>query len=127
MRWRVIPTLTLVLTMLAAAWLVLRSPDAGQVIVFFNTGIPSLAAGEAVMTLLAWLVVMAAAFATVLGVLQGIRRSRTTRPPASYASLFLVVGLLLFAVGVIRHSLPSSSVCCGSGPVNIREAEDLAR
>jgi hypothetical protein len=127
MLWKVVPALTLVLTTLAAAWLVLRPPDVGQVVVFFSAGVPSLVAGEAVMTLLAWLVVVGAGCATVFSVVQGIRRSHTTRQSASYASLFLVVGLLLLAVGAIRHSLPSASLCCGSGSVNIREAEDLAR
>lgn len=121
-----VPALTLVVTMLAAAWLVLRAPDAGQVVVFFAAGFPSFAAGEAVMTLLAWLVVVVAACVVMLSVIQGIRRSPSTQKPTTNASVFLVVGLLFLAVGAIRHSLPSASVCCGSGSVNIREAEELA-
>lgn len=127
MRWKIVPALMLAVTMLAAAWLVLRPPDPGQVLMFFGAGIPSLAAGEAVMTLLAWLVVVVAACAAILSAVWEFRRSLSLRRATSNASLFLVVGLLLLAVGAIRHSLPSASVCCGSGSVNIREAEDLVR
>lgn len=120
-------TLTLVVAMLATAWFVLRAPDVGQGFLFFTAGIPSLAAGEAVMKLLAWLVVAGAAGAIVLSVLRGIWVSQVRRHSTSYASLFLVVGLLLLAVGAIQRSLPSASMCCGSGSANLREATELAR
>ena len=124
---RVAPALTLALTMTAAAWFVLRAPDVGQAFIFFTAGGPSLTAGEAVMTLFAWLVVVVAASATLLSLFRGIWASRIRRHSASYASLFLAVGLLLFAVGAIERSLPSASVCCGSGSANLREAMQLAR
>src|ERR1700730_16355530 len=110
MPWKVVPAITLVATMLAATWLVLRPPDAAQVVVFFAAGFPSLAAGEAVMTLFAWLVVMVAACVVVSSAVQTMRRSPGIRTSTSHASIFLVVGLLLLAVGAIRHSLPSASV-----------------
>ncbi len=73
MSWKVVPVFTLVLTMLTAAWLVLRPPDAAQVVEFFAAGVPSLAAGEAVMTLFAWLVVMVAACVVVLSAVEAMR------------------------------------------------------
>jgi hypothetical protein len=127
MRWKIVPPLALVGTMLAAAWLILRPPDPGQVLMFFAAGVPSLAAGEAVMTLLAWLVVLVAAYAAIWSVVREFRRSPAVGRATSNASLFLVVGLLLLAVGAIRHTLPSASMCCATGSVSIREAEDLAR
>ncbi|MFZ0180719.1 MAG: hypothetical protein WAL84_12740 [Candidatus Dormiibacterota bacterium] len=123
---RATPALILIVTMLAVAWFVLRAPDVAQAYVFFTMGIPSLAAGEAVMTLLAWLVVVVAAGATFLGVFRGVRASRVRAHSTSYASLFLVVGLLLLAVGAVERELPAASMCCGSGPANMREAIQLA-
>jgi hypothetical protein len=123
---RATPVLSLSVAMLAAAWFVLRAPDVAQAYVFFTTGIPSLAAGEAVMTLLAWLVVVVAAGATFMGVFRGIWASRVRAHSTSYASLFLAVGLLLLAVGAVERALPAASMCCGSGPANIREAIQLA-
>jgi hypothetical protein len=120
-------TLSLVVTMLAAARFVLRAPDVAQAFVFFTTGIPSLAAGEAVMTLLAWLAVVVAACATFLGFFRGTWASRVRAHSTSYASLFLVVGLLLLVVGAVQRVLPTASMCCGSGPANIREAIQLVR
>lgn len=124
--WRAAPTLSLLVTMLAAAWFVLRAPDVAQAYLFFTTGIPSLAAGEAVMALLAWLVVVVAAVATFMGVFRGIWASRIRAHSTSYASLFLVVGLLLLAIGAVQRALPAASMCCGSGPADIREAIQLA-
>jgi hypothetical protein len=122
-----IATLSLVAGMLAAAWFVLRSPDVGQAAVFFTAGTPSLAAGEAVMSLLGWLVVVVAACATLLSVFRGLWQSRFRQHPGSLASLCLVVGFLLLAIGAIQRALPSESVCCGSGSQNVREAMQLAR
>ena len=124
---RVVPTLVLAFTMVAAAWFVLRVPDVGQAFIFFTAGIPSLAAGEAVTTLFAWLVVLVATSAVLSSLGPGVWASRIRRHSTSYASLLLVVGLLLLVVGTVQRSLPSASVCCGSGSANIREAMQLAR
>jgi cytosine/uracil/thiamine/allantoin permease len=119
--------LSLLVTMLAAAGFVLRSPDVGDGIAFFTTGIPTMAAGEAVMALLAWLVIAIAAWATVLSAVRDITRRRPNRTTYPAASILLGVGLLLFALGAVQRALPTSSVCCGSGSANIREAISLAR
>ena len=119
--------LAIVLAMLTAASFVLRLPDLGEVIVFFTGGIPSLVAGEAVMTSLAWLVIALTACAIALSLPRNAAGSRLLRGFNSYASLLLVVGLLLLVVSAIRHALPAASVCCGSGAANLREALNLAR
>ena len=104
----------------------LRVPNSGEVFNFFTAGIPSLAAGEAVMGLLAWIVVLVAALATFLSTFRGPSGWRMRRRSTSYASLLLVVGLLLFSIGAVQRSLPSVSMCCGSGSANLREAMQLA-
>jgi hypothetical protein len=119
--------LGLLATLLVAAWFVLRSPDVGQGLAFFTAGIPTMAAGEAVMTLLAWLVIVVAASATVVSAFRDLRKRRPNRRPYPTASILLAVGLLLLAVGAVQRALPTSSMCCGSGAVNIREAISLAR
>jgi hypothetical protein len=43
---RHVVTLTLIVPMLTAAWLVLRAPDVAQAIAFFGPGTPSLTAGR---------------------------------------------------------------------------------
>ena len=123
---RVVMALTLIVPMLAAAWLVLRAPDIAQAIAFFGPGTPSLTSGEAMMTLLAWLAVAIAACGTLLPTLRRISRSAAGRLSASFAVLFLVIGLLLLTVGAVQRALPSASVCCGSGSANAREAMQLA-
>ena len=52
-----------------------------------------------------------------------------TESAGSYptASMLLAVGLLLCCLGAVQRALPSSSICCGSGSANIREAISLAR
>jgi uncharacterized membrane protein len=113
--------------MVFLAWLLLRLPDIGGVIAFFTTGSPSLAAGEAVARLLAWLAVGLVAAVTVVRVVRELRTSRRGRNAASPASLCLAFGFVLLTAGVVQHSQPSASVCCGSGASNIREATQLAR
>jgi predicted permease len=116
-----------VLAMIVAAWLVLRAPDAAQTWAFFSAGIPSMAAAEAAMTMLAWLVVSVAACLALVVTGQRLSRSRTGRKSPSVASVFLAVGLMLLAVAAVRHAVPGESFCCGSGPANVREAIQLAR
>lgn len=116
-----------VLAMIGAAWSVLRPPDLPQTWAFFTAGIPSMAAAEAAMTMLAWLVVSVAACLALVTIGRKLRRSRTGQTSASAASVFLAVGLMLLAVAAVRHALPGESVCCGSGAANVREAIQLAR
>jgi cytosine/uracil/thiamine/allantoin permease len=113
--------------LLAAAWFVLHAPDVGEGLAFFTAGIPTMAAGEAVMTLLAWLVIAVAASATVVTAVRDFRTGRSNGRPYPTASILLAVGLLLLAVGAVQRALPDSSICCGSGAANIREAISLAR
>lgn len=121
------PVFVLVSAMVVAAWVVLRPPDPGHAVEFFATGFPSLAAGEAVMTLIAWLVVAAAACGAVLTVVMRVPRLRPGQRSGASVSILLVVGLLLLAVGAVQRALPAASVCCGSGAANVREAVELAR
>lgn len=86
-----------------------------------------MAAAEAAMTMLAWLVVSIAACLALVVIGQRLSRSRRGRKSTSAASLFLAVGLMLLAVAAVRHAVPGESVCCGSGSANIREAIQLAR
>jgi hypothetical protein len=119
--------LSLSLTMLIAAWLVLRSPDVVQVVAFFTAGIPTMDAGKAVVALLAWVVIAVAASATVWSAFADDKQRRPNRKTYPTASIVLAVGLLLFAFGALQRVVPTSSICCGSGSANIREAISLAR
>lgn len=116
-----------VLAMIGAAWLVLRAPDPAQTWAFFSAGIPSMAAAEAAMTMLAWLAVSVGACLALVLIGQRLRRLRTGRKSTSAASVFLAVGLMILAVAAVRHRVPAESFCCGSGPANVREAIQLAR
>jgi hypothetical protein len=113
--------------LLVAAWFVLRSPDVGQGLAFFTAGIPTMGAGEAVMSLLAWLVVAVAASAILVSAVRDFRKRRPNRRAYPTASILLAVGLLLLVVGAVQRVLPTASICCGSGAANIREAISLAR
>ena len=76
MEQRVVFALGPVVAMFAAAWLVLRLPDLGQTAAFFTASIPTVSAGEAAMTMLAWIVVITA---TCLGT----RGRCSTTPPVA--------------------------------------------
>ncbi|MGA8415911.1 MAG: hypothetical protein WB808_04750 [Candidatus Dormiibacterota bacterium] len=123
---RSVPLVSLVMVMLIATWLVLRPPDISQALAFFSDRIPTLRAGEAVMKVLAWLVVVAAACIAVVTMVKANMNVPPHRSSFSLASVFLTVGLLLLAVGAIQRALPAASLCCGSGPADIREAIRLA-
>jgi hypothetical protein len=120
-------TLGLLVMMLASAWLVLRVPDMNAAVAFFSNGIPTMVAGVAVMALLAWLVIAVAICATFV---RAIREARGAHPNGKLipsASMLLAVGLLLLVLGVVQRTLPATSICCGAGPANLREATQLAR
>jgi len=120
------PALALAIAMLAAAALVLGLPDLGRSVAFLSGGIPTLDQGEAAMRLLAWLVVVVVAGATLLSVSRAVWRSRFARRPASGPALLLLVGTLLLVVGALQRTLPSAPMCCGSGAAHLGEAVQLA-
>ncbi len=115
-----------VFAMVVAARLVLRLPDLGQTVAFFTASVPTLSAGEAAMTMLAWIVVFTATCLGLVSVARQGRRSRS-RNPTLIAWVFLAAGLTLLAVGAVHHSLPGTAACCGSGSEAMREAVQLAR
>jgi hypothetical protein len=123
---RSVPLVTLVVVMLIATWLVLRPPNISQALAFFTERIPSLGAAEEVMKMLAWLVVVAAVCIAVLTMVKANVNVPPHRSSVSLASVFLTVGLLLLVVGAVQRALPAASLCCASGPADIREAIRLA-
>lgn len=111
---------------LVSSWFVLGAPDLVRSAAFFDGAIPTLDDGEAVMALLAWSVVLVVVAGALMSIGRSVWQSRFARYPSARASLFLVAGLLLLAVSAVNRSLPSASVCCGSGHRAIQEAIQLA-
>jgi hypothetical protein len=120
-------TLALATTMLACTWLVLGPPDIGRSIAFFDSGIPTLNAGEAVMTVLGWTVVLVAIGAVLLSVLRTVGGTSRADLASALARILLATGLVLFVVSAVQRLLPPPSICCGSAPAEIQEAIHLAR
>jgi hypothetical protein len=129
--WRVVRRAiimpALATTMLGSTWLVLGPPDISQSISFFDSGIPTLNAGEAVMVLLAWTVVVVAVGAVLIGVMRTVAGTHGANATAALARILLVTGLVLFIVSAVQRLLPPASICCGSAPAEIQEAIHLAR
>jgi hypothetical protein len=124
---RAITTLTLASTILASTWVVLGLPDFGRSTAFFDSGIPTLESGEALMVLLAWMVVLVAVIAVLVGTMRSIARTPHTHATSGLAGVVLAVALVLLVVSAVHRLLPPASICCGSGPAEIREAIQLAR
>lgn len=124
---RVLSTVVVVAVMLEAAWQVLGPPEIGRAISFLDGGIPTLNEGEAVTALIAWAVILVASAAALAGVMSAIGWARLLAQPSARAAMFLVAGLLLLAVSAIQRAVPTTLVCCASGPSYVREAIQLAR
>jgi hypothetical protein len=123
---RVILVLAFVTIILESAWVILGPPDVKDAIAFFDSGIPTLVAGQAVMVLIAWLAIVAAVGGLVLSVSHTIGRSQLAQHPTARAGILLAAGLLLLVVSVVQHSLTSTSLCCESSSAAVREAIHLA-
>jgi hypothetical protein len=124
---RAIMTLALATTMLESTWLVLGPPDLGRSIGFFDSGIPTLNAGEAVMIILGWTVVLVAIGAVVVSVLRTVAGTSSANLVSALARILLATGLVLFVVSAVQRLLPPPSICCGSAPAEIQEAIHLAQ
>ncbi len=124
---RVILTLALVGLLLGAARLTLGTPDVVQALTFFGGGIPTQEAGEAVMTCLAWIVIIVAASGLLVGLTQIVDQAQVLRRPAARAAMLLAASLVLLVVGTVHRSMPPTSVCCGSNAADISEAIQLAQ
>jgi hypothetical protein len=124
---RAITPLTLASTILATTWVVLGLPDLGRSTAFFDSGIPTLDSGEAVMVLLAWMVALTAVIAVLVSMMRSVARPPRTHAISALAGVLLAVALVLFVVSAVHRLLPPASVCCGSGAAEIREAIHLAQ
>ena len=124
---RAILALALGTTMLVSTWVVLGAPDIGRSITFFDSGVPTLTSGEAVMVLLAWAVILVAACAVGVSLMHTVARSRTGQDASTLARVLLTAALVLLVVSAVHRLLPSAPLCCGSGPAAIREAVHLAQ
>lgn len=120
-------TLALATTMLELTWWVLGAPDIGQSVAFFDSGIPTLNEGEAVMVVLAWIVILVAVCAVVISLMHAVARSQRGQEASAVARILLAAALVLLVVSAVHRLLPSTSVCCGSAPAAIREAIQLAQ
>jgi hypothetical protein len=124
---RAITTLTLATMMLASTWVVLGLPDLGRSSAFFDSGIPTLDSGEAVMVLLAWMVVLTAVITVLVSMMRKVASTPHAHATSALAGVLLAVALVLFVVSAVHRLLPPASICCGSGPAEIREAIHLAQ
>ena len=125
---RTLPATTLALLLLAAAYFVLGRPDPGQAAQFFGGGIPTVEGGEAVVSIISWIVVGGIAVLAVAGSVRALTRSDVLRQRSRRAVLACAAGLLLLVVAVVQRSLPASvSICCGDEVTAAQEAQSLGK
>lgn len=125
---RTLPSAALAILLLAAALAVLGVPDPGQAARFFSGGVPSLQQGEAVVSLISWIVVGAIALLCVAGSVRALTRSELVRQRSRRATLVFVGGALLLLVGVVQRSLPAHvDMCCGDTFAAAQQTANLER
>ncbi len=124
---RVILVLALVTVILESACVVLGPPDLSGALALFSSGIPTVAAAQAIMVVIAWAAIVLAVGALLLSVTHAIGRSRLAQQPGARAGILLAVGVMLLVVSVVQHSVTLTSLCCQSSPAAIREAIHLAQ
>lgn len=125
---RTLPATTLALLLLAAAFFVLGRPQPEQAEQFFGGGIPTVEDGEAVVSIISWIVVAAVAILSVAGSVRALTRSDVLRQRSRRAVLACAAGVLLLVVAVVQRSLPASvSICCGDEVTAAQEAQSLGK
>lgn len=125
---RTLPATALALLLLAAAYVVLGRPDPGQAMRFLGGGIPTIEEGEAVVSLISWVVVAGIALISVGGSLRALTRSDMLRQRSRRAALAVAAGMLLLLVAIVQRSLPASvSMCCGDEVTAAQEAQSLGK
>ena len=125
---RTLPSAALAILLLGAALAVLGTPDPGQAARFFSGGVPSIQQGEAVVSLISWIVIAAIALFCVAGSLRALTRSDVVRQRSRRATLVFVGGVLLLLVAVVQRSLPAHvDMCCGDTSAAAQQAASLER
>ncbi|MBV8195872.1 MAG: hypothetical protein JOY80_10135 [Candidatus Dormibacteraeota bacterium] len=116
------------LMLAAAAVPVLGTPDFGSVVSFLSGEVSGVRDGQAVVVVIAWLVVAGSGSIIVIGTLRGSPVAELTRSRLRRAALLFVAGTLLLSLALIHHgSAASDSVCCGGNAASLQEAVNLAR
>lgn len=105
----------------ALAAVVLGAPDVGAALTFLGGGVPTGATVTAACTLLLWLVLVCVAVVQVAALIRHAVRHLAHERVRLGA--LLIVGVVILAGGVLRHSRASSAMCCGS----IIEAQQAER
>jgi hypothetical protein len=123
---RVLSTLVVAAGIIAAATLTLPAPNLSSAVGFFGGSTPSIAAGEAVVGVLGWAVVVVGLVILLAGLTRGVSASTLLRRRKHRAAIVLVVGILLLVVSSVHRIVGSSALCCGSNPQEVRQVVDLA-
>lgn len=125
---RTIPSAVLAALLLAAAFAVLGAPDPVQAARFFSGGVPTIEQGEAVVSLISWIVVAAIALFCVAGSVRALTRSDIVRQRSRRATLVFAGGLLLLLVALVQRDLPVHlDMCCGDASAAAQQAANPER
>ena len=125
---RSLPAAAVAAALIITAMRVLGPPDPGLAAGFFGGGVPTLEEGEAVVSLLSWIVIVLVAVFCIGGTVRSLSKSELVQERSRRSVLVLVAGLLLLGVAFVHHELPQpSNLCCGADAAAIQEAARLAR
>ena len=125
---RTLPSTVLAVLLVSAAVAVLGRPNPMDAARFFSGGVPSLDEGEAVVSLISWVVVATIALLCIGGSVRALTQSDVVRQRSRRVTLIFVAGLLLLLVAAVHRSLPAhADVCCGDPSAAARQAAAFDR
>ena len=124
---RAVPTLLMTVGLVLAAVVAIGAPDLGLAGSFLGGSYPTEAASLALVGLILWVLIAAAALAMITGSLRAVSDSEQLRHRSTRAGVMLAAGLLVLGMGIFHRHTAGYSICCGSGAQQLQEASQLAR
>lgn len=125
---RAAPSLVIAVLLTAGAVFVLGPPDFAAAAAFFSASLPTLDQGEAVVSVLSWMLIAAVVIIAAADARRRLHTAsvapRRVRPPA----LIALAGLLLLTIAIVHRAAPAAPrLCCGATSAAIDQAVRLAR
>jgi hypothetical protein len=121
-----IGTVVVAVVVFAAAVAVLGLPDFGLAGQFLGGSYPSIDAALAVVSIICWVLILGFLIGVTLGAFKAATESQLLFRRWTRAITFLLLGGMVLAIGVYRHSSVGYAMSCNDCQQRITEATQLA-
>ncbi len=124
---RAIPSLVMTTVLIVSAVISLGMPDLGLAGDYLGGGIPTEQSALAVASIVCWVLIAGVGIATLTMSIRTATDIQLGQRRWTRATMFVASGVVVLGMGALNHVTTTYSMCCGSDPAHIAEAQQLVQ